>query len=252
MNREELYAALEARIPTSLSAEWDNDGLLCCADLSAPVARVLCTLDVTDEVVRYAERGGFDLILSHHPLIFSGVRALNERTPVGCRLLDLLAADIAVFSFHTRLDAVTGGINDGLCALLGLTDVKLMGEGEAALGRVGVLPCPMDAETLAALVKERLGAPILQVADAGAPISRLAVVGGEGKDLVSCAVASGADAYLSGRLGYHTLQDAPITLMEAGHYFTERHAADLLAAMVRELAPTVYAEAYAPLPFSQY
>lgn len=252
MNRKELYSALSARIPTTLSAEWDNDGVMCCADLSTPVARVLCTLDVTDEVVLYAERGRFDLILSHHPLIFSGVRALNACTPVGCRLLELLATDIAVFSFHTRLDAVTGGINDGLCTLLGLSDVKPMGEGEAALGRVGSLPCPMDAAALCAHIKQVLGAPLVQVLDTGAPISRLAVVGGEGKDLVADAVASGADAYLSGRLGYHTLQDAPITLMEAGHYFTERHAADLLAAMVKEISSEIYTETYAPLPFAQY
>ena len=252
MNRKELYEALCKRMPTSLSCDWDNDGVMCCSDLSAPVLRVLCTLDVTEDVVRYAETGGFDLILSHHPLIFSGVRALNECAPVPRRLLRLLSADIAVFSFHTRLDAVEGGINDGLCALLGLSDVLTMGEGEAALGRVGCLSAPMDAAALAAFVKEKLGASILQLADAGAPISRLAVVGGAGKGLVSDAVASGADAYLTGELGYHTLQDAPITLIEAGHYFTERHAADLLAAMVKEISPEVYTETYAPLPFSQY
>ena len=114
MTRTELYRALDARIPASHSESWDNDGAMLLPNPEKEVKSILCTLDVTDAVIDYARENGVDMVLSHHPLIFSGVKALNGEDPVSRRILSLLAADIAVFSFHTRLDAMEGGINDAL------------------------------------------------------------------------------------------------------------------------------------------
>ena len=245
-----LYAALDARIPEALRAAWDNDGKLCVPQGERELTKVLFCLDVTDGVVARAKETGAELIISHHPLIFSPLSSLTEEGAVASRVLSLVKAGVAVFSFHTRFDAVAGGINDGLCDLLSLSDATPFGEG--GLGRVGTLPETMTAKALCALVKEALGAPALSVADAGKPIRRVAVVGGEGKDEIGAAIAAGADAYLSGRLGYHAMQDCPITLIEAGHYYTERHAGKLLADLVKEICPALGCESYTPNPIALY
>ncbi len=251
MTRRECYAALAAGMDFP-SAAWDNDGVMCLPNEDTAVSRVLCALDVTDEVVSYAEREGYDLILSHHPLLFVGVRSLDPAFPVPGRLLRLIKADIAVFSFHTRLDGATDGVNDGLAALLGLRNVLPLGEGEAALGRVGELSAPMSMEAFTALVKERLGASALCGKGVTDTVTRVALVGGEGKDFILDAAKSGADVYLSGRLGYHAMQDAPLSVLEAGHYYTERHAASLLAERVKKLIPDVKVEVYTPNPLAIY
>ena len=245
-----LYEALDARIPGALSAAWDNDGKMCVPHGEKTVGKALFCLDVTDGVVARAKEIGADVIVSHHPLIFAPLSSVTEEGAVSARVIALAEANIAVLSFHTRFDAVQGGINDGLCKILSLSNVTPFGED--GLGRVGTLPETMTAKTFCTLVKEALGTSVLSVADAGKPIRRVAVVGGEGKDEIGAAIAIGADAYLSGRLGYHAMQDCPITLVEAGHYFTERHAASLLEAMVKEIDPTLQSEIYTPNPLLLY
>lgn len=252
MTVRELYDTLSSRISPTLSETWDNDGLMCCPDPDRGVLRVLCTLDVTDAAVARALETGADVILSHHPLVFAPLHALTPDEPVPARLISLVRAGISVFSFHTRFDRLAGGVNDVLARTLRLCDVAALGEGEASLGRIGSLPYEMSVADFAAYVKLALGAPGVQVWDSGRTVSRVAIVGGEGKDFISAAVAAGADTYLSGRLGYHSMQDAPINLMEAGHYYTERPSVLALAALVKELLPTVQTEIYTPNPLAFY
>ena len=246
MNIKELYRALDARIPPSLSADWDRDGLQVCAEPDREVSRVLCTLDVTDDVVDCAIHGGYDVILSHHPLMFAPLTALTDATPVARRAMRLCRAGIASMSFHTRADAMDGGVNDLLCKKLGLSDVTPFGEEGEVYGRVGVFDCPMSTAELSAFLCAALGTPCVTVSDSKRAVMRLAVCGGEGKDFIPAAVAVGADAYLAGRLGYHALiegESLGITLLEAGHYYTERQIAGKFARMVKELCDadcTVY------------
>ena len=245
MRRTEFYNALagEMDFPT---AEWDNDGVMCLPNADTQVRRVLCTLDVTEAVVEYAVSEGFDLILSHHPLLFSAVKAVTPWNPTSAMLLKLIKADIAVFSFHTRFDGATDGVNDGLCDLLGLAQVAPLGEGDAALGRVGSLPSPLSFADFTALVKEKLGVPALCGKRVTDTVRRVAVVGGEGKDFIRDAHASGADVYLSGRLGYHAMLDAPLSVLEMGHYHSEKHAACLLAEKTKRLLPETETKIYTP------
>ena len=245
MNRRELYAFLEEKMPPSLREEWDNDGVMCADDMQREVSRVLCTLDITDEVVEYAERGEFDLILSHHPLIFSPLSSVTEQTPVSRRVLRLLKSGIAAFSFHTRLDAVEGGINDALCEALGLLDVEPLSDA-SPIGRIGRLPAPLSFSALCEAIKSFSGAPALSCKRTDKPIKTLAVLGGEGKDFLPDAVAMGADAFLSGRVGYHAMLDAEIGVIEMGHYFSEKHAASLLQKFASAAQKDVFCEIYTP------
>ncbi len=220
----ELYQYLNQLIPPELSLDWDNDGLACCPDPGAKVRRVLLALDPTEAVVDYAIREGYDVILTHHPLLFRGVKAVNCGTGSSRKLVKMIRAGVSTMAFHTRLDALTGGVNDTLADLLGIRDTVPFGADGETLGRIGSLPEAMPFSDFCALVKQRLGAPVLLASDAGRPVSRVAVLGGEGGDDLEAALLAGADTFVSGRLGYHRMIDAPetgINLIEAGHYFTE-------------------------------
>ena len=247
MKIRELYERLNETIPPSLSCEWDNDGLMVCPDGEGEVRKVLVTLDVTEGAVDRAVEGGFDLIVSHHPLIFKGLKNLGGEDYLSEKVIRLLRSGIAVFSFHTRLDAVEGGVNDVLAHRLGLEEVRAFANGEETIGRIGKLPVPMSAKDFALRVKEALGAPVVQFSDAGIPVCRVAVLGGGGEDDLAAARAAGADTYVTGELKYHTLTDGPETgtnLVEAGHFWTEFPICENLQSRLLAMDPTLTCEIY--------
>ena len=110
MTIAKLYEILEKSAPRALSAEWDNDGMACCADTQKEVKRVLVALDATEAAVNYATENKFDLLLTHHPLLFRGVKELTPGKCVPRKLLKLALGGVAAISLHTRLDAAEGGL----------------------------------------------------------------------------------------------------------------------------------------------
>ena len=247
MTTLELYRALEERLPRTLSAEWDNDGLSCLPEEQKNITRVLVALDATEAVVDLAIAGDYDLLLTHHPLLFRGIKALTPGETVPRKLLKLARAGVSSASFHTRLDAVDGGVNDIFASLLGLCDVRPFApEGEVPCGRIGALSSPLDADALAARVCDALHIPHVLVSGDG-ECRTVAVLGGEGGDFVGAARRAGADAFVSGRIGYHRLLDGAedgIVLIEAGHFATEVAVCHALADMVRSIDPGLTVDVY--------
>ncbi len=238
MTVKELYTALESRIPASLSCEWDMDGLMCCPEPDREVRRVLAVLDITGEVAEMAAREGYDVIIAHHPLYFCEPE-MPIPNYVKRRIAVLEKGGVATMSFHTRLDALPGGVNDILAAAVGLSDAEPFGLPGEEIGRVGNVP-PTRLSAFAARVKETLGADTAWVSDAGREVRRVAVLGGSGTDDIEAAIAAGADTYVSGELKYHPMVDAPemgINLISLGHFFSEFPVVPYLAALVRELVP---------------
>ena len=224
----ELYKQLNVLISPSLSCEWDNDGLMCCPDASREVRRALVCLDVTNDMVEAAVEGAYDVIVSHHPFIFKGLKSLDEGDLIPRKAMTLIREGISVMSFHTRLDALSGGVNDSLAEILRIKNALPFGEG---IGRIGELEKETSLYDFARLVKDKLGSPAVAVADAKKPVLKVAVLGGSGKDELFSALAAGADTYVSGELGHHPLTDAPdlgINLIEAGHFHTEDHICKML------------------------
>ncbi len=245
MTVRELYRYLDEKIPRSLSCAWDNDGLMVCPDGDRPVRRVLVALDVTAATVAHAIEGGYDVIVSHHPMIFKGLRAINDENYIADKAMTLIRAGVAVMSFHTRLDAVAGGVNDTLAALLGLTDVEIF--GEEGIGRIGTLDGELSLADFASRVKSVLNAPAVAFADGGRPVRCVAVLGGAGGDDVHAAYAAGADTYVSGTLGYHDLTDAPeegMSLIAAGHFYTEAPVCRVLCTWITEADSTITCDIY--------
>ena len=216
---------------------------MCCPDETREVSRVLISLDVTEEIVDYAIDNGFDLIVSHHPLIFKPVGAIVPTDHVARKLIKLIGAGVSVMSFHTRADKVKGGVNDLLARRLGLLDVEDFGED--GLGRIGHLECETSLEEFGERVKTALGIDKLIASDAYNPVYTVALVGGDGKGYVRSAVESGADTYLSGRIGYNVMEEASemgINLIEAGHYATEFPVTGFFKSLIGKIEPKIVTE----------
>ena len=243
MTVTELYKNFCEYLPEDLRCEWDNDGIMVCPDSGAEVKKVLVALDVTEEIVDYAIECGFDLIVSHHPLIFRPLNTVTEENHISRKVVKLIANAISVFSFHTRADRAKGGVNDRLADVIGIKNAVPFGED--GLGRIGNLPEEYELEIFADAVKLSLGADMIKISDGYNAVKRVAVVGGDGKDFVKAALEMGADTYVSGRLSYNVMAEAAemgINLIEAGHFFTEQPVTEFFSEIISKFDPNVYVE----------
>lgn len=244
MKINELYTSLNEKYPTSLSCEWDNDGIMCADELSRKVERVLVALDVTESVVDYAVKNGFDLIISHHPLVFSAQKSLVETKFTQRKLIKLIKSGISVFSFHTRLDAADGGVNDVLAKIVGLQNV--MPDDVDPVGRIGEFDAEIELSAFAENVKRSLGTPVV-LFNGNKSVKKVYVVGGDGKSLISRAFAMGCDTLFTGRASYNTLIDARdmgLNIVEAGHFFTENPVCTKIKDDVLSIEPSLTVEIF--------
>jgi dinuclear metal center YbgI/SA1388 family protein len=208
------------------------------------VTGILIALDPTEDAVEAAIEAGANVLLTHHPLLFRGLKTVDGHDTGSRKVIRMIQNGITAMAFHTRLDAADGGVNDALAACLGLCNVEPFGDDSnpsgKPIGRVGDLPREMTADDFIETVKTALNLPALVFAGCGKPVRRVAVLGGAGDDDVAAAVAVGADTYVTGELRYHQLCDAPygaINLIMAGHYHTEAPVLDTLAALCSEICP---------------
>ena len=223
---KKIYGYLKELAPLELAESWDNPGLL--VDCGRPVSRVLTCLDITGPVVEEAREKGCQLVVSHHPVIFHPLKALEE-SQVPCRLLK---AGISAICMHTNLDAAPGGVNDTLALRMGLQDAEPFAGGMGRIGWVGEMSPRQLAQEVARILHARV-----QWTDGGKPIRRLALITGSGGSMLNEAIQAGADALLTGEASHHAALDAlaaGITLVAAGHYATEFPVAQTLAARLRD------------------
>ncbi len=233
----DIITYMDEKCPRSLSCEWDNDGAMCVPDKNVPIGKVLLAMDLTDRVLPEAEEEGCDLILTHHPAIFHPLAALNADHPTAARLMRCLEKNIAVLSYHTRLDAAEGGVNDTLCRVLGLSPIEPFGENGETLGRIAELPAAIPFAAFANQVTKALGSPVLHAVSAKKDVRRLAVLGGSGKSDWEAALAAGADTYLTGEMSYSAFLDAKaagLNVIAAGHFYSERPVLKTVAAWLTE------------------
>ncbi|MDO4356986.1 MAG: Nif3-like dinuclear metal center hexameric protein [Clostridia bacterium] len=207
--------------PQELAEEWDNVGLLA-GHPDRPVTKVLCALDLTAAVLDEALREGAELIVTHHPILFRGRKNLREDDPEGALLARLVRSEISMIAMHTNFDSASPGVNDALAAALGLTDVQ----APAPFLRVGEM-AQTTLEALTQLTASRLRAVVRTYGDPKAPVHRVAVLGGAGGNYYRDATAAGAQAFITGEIGYHVAMsavDEGLCILEAGHDCTERVA----------------------------
>ena len=216
--------------PITYKESWDNVGFLA-GRKDAPVTKILVTLDADAAVAEEAAALGCELVVSHHPLIFSAPLHVTDADPMTETLLSYLEKGLAVISMHTNLDCAPGGVNDVLAERLGLHNIEVLRDGETAgLLRAGEC-CAVSLPDFAAFVKARLGCPGLRYADAGRPVRRVAVGGGACAGFIALAAAAGCDTFVTADVKYHQFQEAltrGLNLIDAGHFETEDPVCDRL------------------------
>lgn len=227
----DFYNAIDNIAPFSTAEPWDNVGLLA-GSMDSPVTRALVALDATADVIAEAVSRKAELIVTHHPVIFSGLKVL-ERDGIPWLLA---RAGLSVISAHTNYDIAEGGVNDALAACLGFLVIRAA--GSPPLCRAGELPVAMQPAEFSGYVRERLGAPGVRYMEGPRPVKTVAVCGGSGGGYLEAVVESGADAFVTGECKHHVWLEAArwgMTLVEAGHFHTENPAMAPLAKRLAEL-----------------
>ncbi|MCR5834694.1 MAG: Nif3-like dinuclear metal center hexameric protein [Selenomonadaceae bacterium] len=228
--------AVNRLAPKNLAEEWDNPGLLVGLP-NAEVKKILVCLDVMDDSIERATAIDAQMIVSHHPMIFRAIKNVRLDLPTGKKISRLIKNDIAVFAAHTNLDTATGGVNDVLAEKLGLLDVKMLGNEEQSMGRMGNLETEMTAEEFARHVKKSLKAENVRLVDAGDfKIKKVGLCGGAGAEFIQRAKFYGAQAFVTGDVKYHEAQGAiesGIHVIDAGHFATEYPIVNALAEYLR-------------------
>jgi dinuclear metal center YbgI/SA1388 family protein len=238
---KDVTQVIEGFAPLSIQEKWDNSGL-CIGSPDAPVSSVLFGLDCTPELVDEAIECGADMIVTHHPLIFSGLKKISPDDMVGEAVFKAIKAGISIYAAHTNADKVIAGVSGAMAAKLGLQNVEILSEdGEGTgLGVVGDLVEPMTAQQMVEIVKDRFS---LKTVKASKPvdgmITRVAMCGGSGGSLIGAAKAAGAQLYISGDISYHNFFTSEgFMLMDIGHYESEIEIVDILFSLVKKNFPT--------------
>ncbi|MBQ0047965.1 MAG: Nif3-like dinuclear metal center hexameric protein [Prevotellaceae bacterium] len=252
MKIKEILGALEEFAPLALQDGYDNAGLQIGLAKDADATGALLCLDVTEDVVDEAVRMGCNLIVSHHPLLFRPVKSITGNDYIGRTIMKAIQEGVAIYSAHTNLDSAYEGVNYKIAEKLGLQNLAWLSSkgnyvrnGEqvsAGEGVIGDLPEPMSAEDFMQVVKNTFGVDSLRVNVADKKVvSRVALCGGAGAFLISQAVSSGADAFLTGEIGYHRFfgYEHNILLLELGHFESERYTMEILHDIIARKAPAL-------------
>ena len=243
---KEVLSALETFAPLPLQEGWDNAGLQIGLTEAEASGALLC-LDVNEAIVDEAIGKGCNIIVSHHPLLFRGLKTISGADYVQRTVMKAIKHDIAVVSMHTNMDNARGGVNFKIAEKLGLTGVRFMvgktvGSVEAGSGVVGELTEPMAAGDFVELVKRQFAVQCAQCNELlNRPIHRVAICGGAGDFLIDDAVAAGADAFITGEMHYHVFfgREQQIQICVTGHYQSEQYTSEIFKSIIGEACPAL-------------
>jgi len=231
--------------PAYMQETWDNVGLLV-GHGDAEVTNVLVALDPTMAVLKEAKEKNCQLVVTHHPVIFGGIKNLTPDNIMGSRALYAAENHIACINLHTNLDSVADGVNDILAERVGLKDYFVAAprgtdEEKGAYGylRIGTVP-ETDLKAFAQDVKQRLNCHGVRYVSGGKSVKKVAVGGGACNDEIGVALANGCDTLVTADFKYHQFCDAlelGINLIDAGHYNTEVPVCEYLASVIQKRFP---------------
>lgn len=231
MTVKDILEYLSELAPLETADSYDNVGLLV-GDETAEVTGVCCCVDITHEVIREAAEKGANLIISHHPVIFEGLKNIQTWNPV----VELIKNDIAAIAMHTNFDIAPNGVNSSLVELL---DFESTGSFENGFGAICEMMCDFTAKSLAEHCKARLGLECVKYSQNSADklLRRVAVCcgGGVDRDIMRLARKNNIDAIISGDIKHNfwiEAENCGIALIDAGHFGTEKAAAQALVKLV--------------------
>ena len=233
MRKEDFFAAMEEIAPRELALDFDNPGLIVGFE-GDEINRVLVALDCTADTVEEAREKGCDLVLTHHPLLFSPVKRIDPLDPVTGVVYRLIRYGIGMFAAHTNLDSAEGGVNTTLCRLLGIENEQPVPPD--MLCRVGELAEETDFSAFASAVERALGTKV-RVSGPERRVKRVMVCGGSGGSEYPLAAACGAEVLVTGECKHSQAIEAAfagVNIIVAGHYETEAIVLPPLIEMLKE------------------
>jgi dinuclear metal center YbgI/SA1388 family protein len=246
---KQVLSALERFAPLPLQESWDNAGLQL-GLTEAEVSGALLCLDVNEEIVDEAIRKGCNLIVSHHPLLFRGLKQICGQDYVQRCVIKAIKNDIVIVSMHTNMDNARDGVNWKMAERLGLVNSQFFAQKvvdgiEAGSGVVGELPEAMAAQGFVELVKRQFDVQcalcneLLQ-----RPIRKVALCGGAGDFLLPDALREGADAFITGEMHYHQYfgYEQQIQICVIGHYQSEQYTSEIFRDIIQRECPGVRTE----------
>lgn len=229
MTCREIITLLQEQSPEEFACDWDNVGLLV-GDFEQEIKKVYIALDATEETITEAVAEGADLLLTHHPMIFKGLKKVNTQDFTGRRVVRLIQNHISYYAMHTNFDV------RGMAAIaaerMGLTDCAVLDvtceseDGCEGIGRVGMLPEEMTLKACVERVKQAYDVDTVKVfGDLNQKVRRAAICPGSGKSVISCALGAGAGVLVTGDIDHHEGIDAAdqgLAIIDAGHYGVEK------------------------------
>lgn len=249
MKIKEIIAALERFAPLPLQESYDNAGLQC-GLTEVEVSGALLCLDVTEEVLTEAVELGCNMVVSHHPLLFHGLRQVTDHSMVERCVRLAVKNDLVIYSAHTNLDNAEDGVNYRIAERLGLIDVQFLEPRTVQLpdgrtvkvgsGVMGYLPEAEDSLAFLQRVKQAFGVEALQHNQLlERPIQSVAICGGAGDFLLDTAIKAEADAFLTGEMHYHVWHghEQQVQIAVLGHYESEQFTRDILRRVIETAAP---------------
>ncbi len=244
MKIRKVIDALERFAPLPLQESYDNAGLQV-GLTEAEISGALLCLDVTEAVIDEAIRKGCNLVVAHHPLIFRKLAHVSDGNYVERAVMKAIKNDVVIVAAHTNMDNAEGGVNFKMAEKLGLEKLEPL-QGPVVDGKwsgvVGTLPAPMAANVFLQMVKHEFGVASLRANDLlQRPVQRVALCGGAGSFMLGDALRAGADAFITGEMGYHEFfgYEQKIQICVIGHYESEQFTTEIFRDIIQRDCPGV-------------
>lgn len=260
MKFKELTDYLDEQFPKSLSFPGDSDGVDVCVGYDLEIGRILVVLDVTFEAIDYAITHGYNCIISHHTMIYRPMQKLDMSTLAAKKAVLLAQHNICAASFHTRLDAVDGGVNDCLLKAAGIAhNVALLYEDNVPIGRIVTLEEEKDLLEFIDGVKKSLknfyqtefSRDIdihIKYIKSGGKVKKIGSVSGGAASCIEIAAKTGADTFFAGEVKYHDFLEAHerfgMNAVTAGHFETEAVVLPFIKQKILEKFPEAKADCF--------
>ncbi len=229
MTCREIITLLQEQSPEEFACDWDNVGLLV-GDYDQEINKIYIALDATEETILEAAEEHADLLLTHHPMIFKGLKKVNTHDLIGRRVVKLIQNNISCYAMHTNFDVK--GMASLAAERMMLSDCEVLDvtclhkESAEGIGRVGLLPDQMTLEDCVSCVKRVFAVDTVKVfGNLKKTVRKAAICPGSGKSVISHAIRAGAEVLITGDIDHHEGIDASdqgLAIIDAGHYGVEK------------------------------
>lgn len=248
MIAKEIINILENVYDKKLAEDWDNVGLLI-GNKDKEVKKIQVSLDATEKTIDYAIKNNVDMIITHHPMIFKGIKNIVSTDVLGRKIIKLIKNDILLYAIHTNLDAKKDGLNDYLLERLGVENAKVLDENicdiESGIGRVFKLKEEKTILEYADILKAGLDIGNIRIVsnDKNKKIKKIALINGSAMSYWKKVAFKGVELFITGDISYHDALDAKesgLSLIDIGHFESEKYFGECLKKYLKNIEIIVF------------